>query len=119
MNYIIQPYLRHFIIVFFDDILVYNRSLEDHTHHLQTTFQVLLQNQFVLKLSKCFFAASLVEYLGHMVSSRGVEPVASKIYAIHQWPPPRYVKALRSFLGLAGFYHRFIKSYAMIVAPLV
>lgn len=82
MNYIFQPYLRQFIVVFFYDILMYSGSLEDHAHYLQTTFEVLLQNQFVLKLSKCLFAASQVEYLGHMVSSRGVEPVASKIDAI-------------------------------------
>lgn len=119
MNSIFQPYLRRFIIVFFDDILVYSGSLEDHVHHLQTTFQVLLQNQFVLKFSKCLFAVSQVEYLGHVVSSQGVAPVTSKIDAIRQWPPPRSVKALRSFLGLAGFYRRFIRGYALIAAPLI
>ena len=82
MNSIFQPYLRRFIIVFFDDILVYSGSLEDHVHHFQTTFQVLLQNQFVLKFSKCLFAVSQVEYLGHVVSSQGVAPVTSKIDAI-------------------------------------
>lgn len=119
MNSIFQPYLRRFIIVFFDDILVYSGSLEDHVHHFQTTFQVLLQNQFVLKFSKCLFAVSQVEYLGHVVSSQGVAPVTSKIDAIRQWPPPRSVKALRSFLGLAGFYRRFIRGYALIAAPLI
>lgn len=105
---IFRPYLLHFIIVFFDDILIYSDSFEDYLCHLETTFQVLLENQFVLKLSKCLFAQSQVEYLGHLVSRKGVEPVASKVATIHQWPIPRSIRALRSFLDLAGFYHRFI-----------
>lgn len=88
MNLVFRPHLRQFIIVFFDDILVYRGSFEDHLHHLYTTFQVLLNNQFVLKLSKCLFAQSQVEYPGHVVSHQGVEPVASKIVVIHQWPQP-------------------------------
>ncbi|RZB46923.1 Leucine aminopeptidase 1 isoform B [Glycine soja] len=119
MNMIFRPYLRHFIIVFFDDILIYSTSLEDHLLHLQTAFQILLDNQFALKLSKCFFAQPQVEYLGHLVLGRGVEPVASKVTAIHQWPTPRSTRAVRSFLGLAGFYRRFIRGYATIAAPLV
>lgn len=79
MNLILRPYLRHFVIVFFDDILIYSGSLNDHLCHLEMTFQVLLDNHFVLKLSKRFFAQSQVEYLGHLVSPRGVEPVASKV----------------------------------------
>lgn len=80
---------------------------------------MLLENQFVLKLSKCFFAQSQVKYLGHLVSQKGVELVALKVAAIHQWSVPRSTKALRSFLGLTGFYRRFIRSYATIAAPLV
>jgi len=83
-NVIFRPYLRHFIIVFFNDILIYSTSFEAHLTHLETTFQVLLDNQFALKLSKCYFAQPQVEYLGHLVSRRGVEPVASKVAAIHK-----------------------------------
>jgi len=119
MNMLFQPYLRRFIIIFFDDILICSTSMEEHLKHLELTFQVLLDNQFVLKLSKCFFAQSQVEYLGHLVSPRGVEPLKSKIEAILQWPVPRTTKAVRSFLGLAGFYRRFIQKYATIAAPLV
>ena len=82
MNQIFRPYLRRFIIVFFDDILVYSHSMDDHLHHLELTFQVLLANHFVLKFSKCFFAQLQVEYLGHLVSHSGVEPLPSKITAI-------------------------------------
>ena len=119
MNLLFGPYLRQFIIVFFDDILVYSSTFEDQLRHLDTTFQVLLANQFVLKLSKCFFAQPQVEYLGHIVSHKGVEPVAAKVAAIQQWPVPKSTKALRSFLGLVGFYRRFIKHYATISAPLM
>lgn len=105
MNMIFHPYLRCFIIVFFNDILIYSGSSDDHVIHLEKTFQVLFDNQFILKLSKCSFAQSQVEYLGHLVSKGGVEPVASKVGAIHQWLVPQSTKALRSFLGLASFYH--------------
>ena len=119
MNAIFRPYPRRFIIVFFDDRLVYNASMAEHLNHLEITFQVLLTHQFVLKLSKCFFAQNQVEYLGHIVSSEGVKPVASKVEAILQWPIPHSIKAVRSFLGLAGFDRRFIRGYATIAAPLV
>ena len=97
------------------------------THHDHYEFKVmpfglcnaLLHNQFVLKFSKCSFAQPQVEYLGHVVLGHGVAPVASKIQAIDQWPIPTTTKALRSFLGLAGFYRRFIRGYASIAAPLI
>ena len=82
MNLIFRPYLRRFIIVFFDDILIYSPFFSAHLWNLDLTFQVLLDNNFILKLSKCFFAQSQVEYLGHLVSSRGVEPVASKVATV-------------------------------------
>lgn len=119
MNMLFRPYLRQFIIVFFDDILVYSGSFEDHLRHLETTFEVLLANQFVLKLSKCSFAQQQVEYLGHVVFAPGVEPIPSKISAIQQWPIPQSTRDLRSFLRLAGFYRRFFHGYATIAAPLV
>lgn len=93
--------------------------MDEHLQHLETAFQVLMAHQFTLKLSKCFFAQKQVEYLGHLVSTNGVEPLAEKVEVVRQWPSPRTTKALRSFLGLAGFYRRFIKGYASIVAPLV
>lgn len=82
MNSLFRPYLCRFIIVFFDDILIYSASIEEHLTHLEVVFQVLLDHQFVLKLSKCFFAQSQVEYLGHLVSYEGVQLVASKVEAI-------------------------------------
>ncbi|MCH98706.1 hypothetical protein A2U01_0019712, partial [Trifolium medium] len=93
-------------------------TYEDHLRHVEQAFQILTEGQFFLKQSKCLFAQRQIEYLGHVVSSQGVEPVTAKIIAIQQWPTPKNIKALRGFLGLAGFYRRFIQGYASIAAPL-
>lgn len=118
MNSLLTPFLRRFAAVFFDDILVYNKSLSSHLQHLESIFQTLVQGQFYLKRSKCLFAQNQVEYLGHVVSGRGVEPEPSKIHAMVQWPTPTSSKDLKAFLGLTGFYRKFVKNYATITAPL-
>lgn len=105
-------------IVFFDDILIYSSIIEEHVRHLEKTFQVLMEGSFFLKLSKCSFGQQQVKYLGHFVSAQGVEPIHAKVQAIQHWPSPNSLKALRSFLGLVGFYRRFICGYASIAAPL-
>ena len=104
MNLIFRPFLHRFVIVLFHDILIYCGTFEDHLRHLDMTFQVLLDNQFVLKMSKYFFTQTQVEYLGHLVSRRRVEPMADKVAAIVNWPQPLSTKVVRSFLGLVGFY---------------
>lgn len=118
MNVLFQPYLRRFIIVFFDDILVYSRTLEDHKHHLEAVFQCLMDNQFFLKQSKCTFVQPSMAYLGHIVSYDGVGPDPEKIQAMLNWPQPKTVKQLRGFLGLIGFYYKFVCDYASIASPL-
>ena len=82
MNNTFIPYLHKFIIVFFDDILIYSKTLTNHLLYLERTFQVLLDGHFFLKLSKCAFAQCQIEYLGHLVSKRRVEPVQAKVQAI-------------------------------------
>jgi len=118
MNETFISYLRKFIIVFFDDILIYSKSLRKHFHHLEQTFQLLQDNHFFLKLSKWSFAQQKVEYLGHVVSAMRVAPIQNKVIAIQQWSRPTSFKALRAFLGLTGFYRRFIRGYAAMAAPL-
>ena len=118
MNSTFGPHLRKFIIVFFDDILIYSRTFQEHMSHLEQAFQILLVGKFFLKLSKCTFAQQQVEYLGHVVSQSGVQPVSTKVDAIQQWPTPSSTRALRGFLGLSDFYCRFIKGYASIASPL-
>jgi len=92
--------------------------MTDHLVHQENAFQILLSGKFSLKRTKCTFAQTQLEYLGHIVSGRGVKPVPEKLHAIQEWPLPQTVKALRSFLGLVGFYRRFIKGYTKIVVPL-
>jgi hypothetical protein len=118
MNTVLSDYLRKFALVFFDDILIYSTSLSAHVQHLRTVLQVLRDNKLYAKLSKCSFAQEEIEYLGHIISEAGVATDPSKIAIIQQWPQPTNVSELRAFLGMAGYYRRFIQGYGMICRPL-
>jgi len=118
MKHVFKPYLRKFILVFFDDILVYSKSQGQHIEHLQTTFVVIRQHTLFAKMSKCSFGVSEVEYLGHVISAQGVATDPAKVAAMKEWPVPTSVKQLRGFLGLTGYYRRFVKNYGQISKPL-
>ncbi|XP_058774197.1 uncharacterized mitochondrial protein AtMg00860-like [Vicia villosa] len=118
MNDLLRPYLRRFVLVFFDDILIYSNSYSDHLLHLTLILDLLASNKFVAKLSKCVFAVPKVEYLGHVISLSGVTPDPDKIQAILDWPKPRSLSQLRGFLGLTVFYRRFVRHYATLAALL-
>jgi hypothetical protein len=118
MNQILQPFLRKFVLVFLDDILIYSSSLEQHTKHLQLVLQILRDNQLFLKLSKCSFAQHKLEYLGHIISSARVATDPQKIAAMLHWPKPTNVTEVRAFLGLTGYYRKFLKGYGIIAKPL-
>ncbi|GJT86340.1 putative mitochondrial protein [Tanacetum coccineum] len=118
MNEVFKPFLRKFTLVFFDDILIYSKSLVDHVVHLQSVLQVMRHNQLYAKLSKCVFGSKQVEYLGHVISDKRVAIDPSKIKAMENWLVPANVKQLRGFLGLTGHYKRFIKACASISKPL-
>ena len=106
------------MLVFLDDILIYSPTLDDHMVHLQEVFELLRQNQLYLKESKCSFAQPNLSYLGHIISSTGVSTNPSKIQNMQKWPVPTSVTELRGFLGLTGYYRRFIKGYGLITKPL-
>lgn len=118
MNQVFKPYLRKFVLVFFDDILVYSPDLESHAQHLATVLSVLESNQLYAKKSKCIFASSSVDYLGHLISGEGVSMDPAKVEGVISWPTPMNVKELRGFLGLSGYYRRFIKGYGIMSKPL-
>lgn len=118
MNEVFVDYLRKFILVFFDDILVYNKSWQDHIKHLEATLKKLVQHELFAKREKCTFALNKIYYLGHIFSAEGVSMDREKIEAILDWPIPKTIKQIRGFLGVAGYYRKFIKNFGMIAASL-
>ncbi|GJW73776.1 putative mitochondrial protein [Tanacetum coccineum] len=118
MNEVFAPFLRKFVLVFFDDILVYSRDMTEHAKHLELVLKTMQSQQLYAKMSKCVFGATQVEYLGHVISGIGVSTDPSKVKAMQEWPVPMNIKKLRGFLGLTGYYRRFIKDYAAISRPL-
>ena len=118
INRVFRPYLDWFVIVFIDDILVYSRSKLKHERHLGLVLQTLRQYQLYAKFSKCEFWLSRVEFLGHVVSSDGIYADPQKVEAVTNWEQPTTVTEVWSFLGLAGYYRRFIEGFSKIAGPL-
>lgn len=104
--------------MFMDDIVICSKTLEEHLVLLQQVFDILHQNQFYIKRSRCFFAQPAVEYLGHVISAAGVATDPTKLEAVQNWPTPKTIKQLRGFLGLTGYYKRYIQHYGILSRPL-
>jgi hypothetical protein len=118
MNHVFRPFLRHFVLVFFDDILIYRKTWTDHINHVDQVLHLLSQHHLFLKQSKCSFGAAKVEYLGHLVGKDGIRVDPRNIEAMKDWPHPKTLKSLHGFLGLTGYYRKFVKNYRKIAAPL-
>ena len=108
MNEIFRPYLRKFVLVFFDDILMYSRDEDVHKHHVELVLRCLWENAMVVNGGKCEFSVRRVAYLGHIISEKGVAVDDEKVEAMLDWPTPKNLKELRGFLGLMGYYRRFV-----------
>ncbi|XP_057542411.1 uncharacterized mitochondrial protein AtMg00860-like [Amaranthus tricolor] len=118
MNQVFSAYLDKFVVVFIDDILVYLRDRDDHEKHLRSVLQTLRENKLYAKLSKCDFWLEKVSFLGHFVSKEGISVDPAKVVAVRSWPSPKNVTEVRSFLGLAGYYRRFVKDFSRIARPM-
>ena len=118
MDNVFAPYLDKFLVIYLDDILVYSRTLEEHVQHVATVLRTLREHKLYAKRSKCSFCTAAVDFLGHIVSDDGVSMDPAKVSAITAWPALTNVSELRSFLGLAGYYRRFVKGFSRMAAPL-
>ncbi|KAL5546822.1 hypothetical protein UlMin_006509 [Ulmus minor] len=118
MNRVFKEFLDRFVIVFIDDILVYSKSTEEHEEHLRLILQTLRDHQLFAKFKKCEFWLNQVAFLGHVISKDGVAVDPSKVEAVENWKPPSNASEVRSFLGLAGYYRRFVEGFSRIAMPL-
>ena len=117
MNDALRPFLRRFVLVFFDDILIYSESWADHLRHVRAVLSTLQQHQLFVKRSKCTFGVESISYLGHIISAAGVAMDPAKVQAVADWPQPRSVRVVQGFLGLAGYYRKFVREFGTIAAP--
>ena len=118
MNRVFQPYLYQFVVVSIDDILIYSQSEVEHEDHLRIVLQLLRDHQLYAKFSKCEFWLAEVVFLRHVVSTSGVSVDSGKVEAVMSWKRPKSVFEIRSFLGLAGYYRRFIEDFSQLAAPM-
>ena len=118
MNRVFRPYVDQFVVVFIDDILVYSKDAQEHEQNLRIVLEMLREKKLYAKLSKCDFWLKKVSFLGHIVSVEGIRVDPAKIEAVVNWKSPQNVTEVRSFLGLAGYYRRFVRGFSVIASPL-
>jgi len=118
MNDLLRDYLDDFCSVYLDDILIFSESLSEHRDHVRKILEILKENRVFCKPEKCHFDVDQVEYLGFVISSKGIAMDESKLTAVAEWPTPKRLRDVQSFLGFANFYRRFIQSYSKVVSPL-
>ncbi|GJS76240.1 putative reverse transcriptase domain-containing protein [Tanacetum coccineum] len=118
MNRVCKPYLDKFVIVFIDDILIYSKNKEEHEEHLKLILELLKKEELYAKFSKCEFWIPKVQFLGHVIDSKGIHVDPAKIESIKDWAPPKSATEICQFLGLAGYYRRFIEGFSKIAKPM-
>ena len=118
MNHVLRAFIGKFVVVYFNDILIYSKNLDDHLIHLKYVLDVLRKERLFANLKKCTFCTDKLVFLGFVVSARGIQVDEEKVRAIQDWPSPTSVSKVRSFHGLASFYRRFVKDFSSIAAPI-
>ncbi|XP_039014624.1 uncharacterized protein LOC120144671, partial [Hibiscus syriacus] len=118
MNHVLRAFIGKFCVVYFDDILIYSQTLDDHVQHLRSVLETLQKEKLYANLQKCSFCTNKLAFLGFIVSSQGLEVDPEKIKAIQDWPRPTSISQVRSFHGLASFYRRFVPNFSSIASPL-
>ncbi|GJT07903.1 RNA-directed DNA polymerase [Tanacetum coccineum] len=118
MTQVLRPFMGKFVVVYFDDILIYSQTKEEHLGHLQKVMKALADNDLFVNLKKCTFLTNKLLFLGYIVSSDGIHVDETKVQAVRDWPSPKTLSEVRSFHGLATFYRRFVRNFSSIVAPI-
>ena len=119
MNKVFMEFLDNFVVVFIDDIPVYSKNEEEHKEHLCLVLGKLREHQLCAKFSKCEFWLKEVGFLGHVISGEGIAEDPTKVVSVTKWEAPTSVGEIRSFLGLAGYYRRFIENFSRIAKPIM
>uniref|UniRef100_A0A2N9H7E7 RNA-directed DNA polymerase n=1 Tax=Fagus sylvatica TaxID=28930 RepID=A0A2N9H7E7_FAGSY len=118
MNHVLRAFIGRFVVVYFDDILIYSKNLEEHVMHLKSVLEILRKEKLFANLKKCTFCTDKLVFLGFVVSKRGIEVDEEKVKAIQEWPTPTTISQVRSFHGLASFYRRFVRDFSSLASPL-
>ena len=118
MNQVLRPFLSHFVVVYFDDILIYSKDEDEHLDHISKVLWVLKENELYVNLKKCVFLQTRLVFLGFVITSEGIHVDDAKVEAIRGWPTPKTISEVRSFHGLATFYRRFVKKFSTIMAQI-
>jgi hypothetical protein len=119
MNIVLQPYISNFVVVYFDDILIFSSNKEYHLQHLKIILDALRKHQLYANLKKCRFLQEILVFLGFFISTKGLRMDLEKVREILEWPTPRSIKKVRHFYGMANFYRKIIQNSSSIVAPII
>ena len=119
MNFLLGEYLDKCVLVVLDDILIYSASMEEHVEHLRQVLNTLRRERLYAKASKCEMVQTSIEFLGQQISGDGMTPTEAKLKAVRDWSRPQDLHGIRSFLGFANYYHRFMRNFAEVANPLM
>ena len=118
MNQVLRPFIGKFVVVYFDDILIFSKSVAEHEKHICDVLEILRQEKFFAAKQKCEFGTKEIQFLGYVISDKGLSVDSAKVEAVKSWPVPRTLTDVRSFHGLASFYRRFVPHFSTIMAPI-